>query len=57
MRKGGRSSKGWAVVNRPGTRVDGYFTVFAPRARKLVLQVSKIKGSQGERGWVGTNIT
>jgi hypothetical protein len=34
----GELAKGGAVVGRPGTRVDGYS---APRAKKLVLQVSK----------------
>jgi hypothetical protein len=34
----GRLAKGGAVVNRPGTRVDGYSP---PRAKKLVIQVSK----------------
>jgi hypothetical protein len=34
----GELVKGGAVVSRPGTRVDGYAP---PRARKLVLQVSK----------------
>ncbi len=41
-------AKGGAVVGRPGTRVDKYS---APRAKKLILQVSKhvlVKA----RGWV-----
>ncbi len=46
LAKGGRTSKGWAVVGRPGTRVDGYLP---PRANNLVLQVSKLRatGSKG----------
>jgi hypothetical protein len=47
----GRLAKGGAVVNRPGTRVNGYSP---SRAKKLVLQVSKhgegmSKGSGGMR--------
>jgi hypothetical protein len=41
-----RLAKGGAVVGRPETRVDGYSS---PRAKKLVLQVSKhrLVGSKG----------
>ncbi len=43
-------ARGGAVVGRPGTRVDGNSP---PRARRLVLQVSKhgVAGSKGR--WVG----
>jgi hypothetical protein len=42
----GELAKGGAVVGTPGTRVDGYLP---PRARKLVLQVSK-HGAVGSEG-------
>ncbi len=47
----GGQAKGGAVVGRPETRVDGYSS---PRAKKLVLQVSKygMLGSKG-LGWEG----
>jgi hypothetical protein len=46
---------GGAVVSRLGTRVDGYSS---PRAKKLVLQVSKVgmfMGCKGS-GWVGYHV-
>jgi hypothetical protein len=48
----GELAKGEAVVNRPGTRVDGYSP---PREKELELQVSKL-GTRGSRGGVEWNI-
>ncbi len=45
-------ARGWAVVSRLGTRVDGYLP---PRENKLVLQVSKC-GLEGSKGWVRLGI-
>jgi hypothetical protein len=45
----GDLAKGGAVVSRPGARVDGYLP---PRAKKVVLQVSKNMGLREARGWV-----
>ncbi len=46
----GRLAKGGAVVNRPGTRVDGYSS---SRAKKLVLQASKNGIMMGKGlGWM-----
>jgi hypothetical protein len=50
--RAGELAKGGAVVNRPGTRVDGYSP---PWEKKLVLQVSKL-GTKGSRGGVEWNI-
>jgi hypothetical protein len=45
----GELAKDGAVVGRPGARVDGSSP---PRAKKLVLQVSKDTEWQEARGWV-----
>ncbi len=50
----GGSSKGWTVDSKSGW-VDKNGWVFAPQARKLVLQVSKIVGDKGQGGRVGMN--
>jgi hypothetical protein len=44
----GELAKGWAVVGRLGTKVDGYSP---PQAKKLVLQVSNTE-CQEAMGWV-----
>jgi hypothetical protein len=50
----GRLAKCGAVVNRPGTRVDGYSP---SRAKKLVLQVSKNGMMMGKGlNWMRCNI-
>jgi hypothetical protein len=43
----------WAVVSRPETRVDGNSS---PRAKKLVLQVSKARMPQNVRGQIGRGV-
>ncbi len=46
----GAKAKGGEVVSRPETRADGYSS---PRAKKLVLQVSKVGLSYNNAGGVG----